>query len=77
MAARNNIQITFADTSNLDDVNSKISEKTKLIHIETPSNPLMRISDLRSISKVNKKPNKTTELIQTFSFASFQFKACS
>jgi len=57
VAARNNIQITFVDTANLDALRKTISDKTRLIHFETPSNPMMRISDLREISKIAHERN--------------------
>ena len=49
-----NIRTHFVDTTNLDEIKSKINKKTKLIYCETMSNPLLEVSDIRSISKLAK-----------------------
>lgn len=46
------IEIEYVDTSNLEAVAAAIRPNTKLIHIETPSNPLMVLSDIAAISKI-------------------------
>ncbi len=49
-----NIKTHFVDTTKLDEIKSKINNKTKLIYCETMSNPLLEVSDIRSISKLAK-----------------------
>jgi cystathionine gamma-synthase len=49
------IEVTFVDTSDLEEVESAVKENTKGILIETPSNPSLRITDIRGISKIAKK----------------------
>lgn len=44
------IEIEYVDTSNLKAVEAAIRPTTRLIHIETPSNPLMVLSDIAAIS---------------------------
>jgi cystathionine beta-lyase/cystathionine gamma-synthase len=46
------IDIEYVDTSNLEAVAAAIRPATKLIHIETPSNPLMVLSDIAAISQI-------------------------
>ena len=46
------IEFDFVDTSNLELVKSKIKPNTKLIYVETPSNPLMQVTDLSEIAKI-------------------------
>lgn len=46
------IKVTFVDTTDLNVLAKSITEKTKLIHLESPSNPRMRITDLRGVSSV-------------------------
>ena len=46
------IEIEYVDTSNLAAVDAAIRPNTKLVHIETPSNPLMVISDIRAICEI-------------------------
>ncbi len=45
------IEIEYVDTSDTNAVAAAIRPNTKLIHVETPSNPLMVISDIRGISE--------------------------
>ncbi|WP_018663819.1 bifunctional cystathionine gamma-lyase/homocysteine desulfhydrase [Heyndrickxia acidiproducens] len=49
---RFNIDVTFVDTSNLDAVRDAIRPNTKAIYVETPTNPLLKITDLRAIAGV-------------------------
>ena len=46
------IEIQYVDTSNLEAVAAAIRPNTKLIHIETPSNPLMVLTDIAAVSKI-------------------------
>jgi cystathionine beta-lyase/cystathionine gamma-synthase len=46
------IEIEYVNTDNVDAVAKAIRPKTKLIHVETPSNPLMVLSDIAAIAKV-------------------------
>jgi methionine-gamma-lyase len=47
-----NIASTLVDTRDLDAVKAAVQSNTKLIHIETPSNPTLKISDIRAIAKI-------------------------
>lgn len=44
------INFSYVDTSNVDDVRGAIKKNTKFIYLETPSNPLLKISDLKTIA---------------------------
>jgi cystathionine beta-lyase/cystathionine gamma-synthase len=46
------IEIEYVDTSNLKAVEAAIRPTTKLIHIETPSNPLMVLTDIAAVSRI-------------------------
>ena len=48
------IQFTYIDTTNIKEVEATVSTKTKLIWIETPTNPLMNITDIEAVSKIAK-----------------------
>lgn len=45
------IQVTRVNTTDLDAIQSAIRPQTKLIHIETPCNPIVRISDIQAIAQ--------------------------
>ncbi|MDR0676813.1 MAG: aminotransferase class I/II-fold pyridoxal phosphate-dependent enzyme [Elusimicrobiota bacterium] len=47
-----NIQTSIVDTSNLEAISDAIRYNTKLIHIETPGNPTLSISDIKAIAKI-------------------------
>lgn len=46
------IEIEYVDTADVHAVDAAIRPNTKLVHIETPSNPLMVLSDIAAISEV-------------------------
>lgn len=46
------IQVHHVDTTNVEDVLKVLNEKTRLVLIESPTNPLIKICDLIEISKV-------------------------
>jgi len=48
------IQFTYVDTTHPANIEQAISAKTKLVWIETPTNPLMNISDIEAIAKITK-----------------------
>ncbi len=49
------IQITYVDTTQVSVIEDAISPKTKLIWIESPTNPTLKISDIEAIGKIAKK----------------------
>ncbi|AME09864.1 MULTISPECIES: trans-sulfuration enzyme family protein [Gemella] len=63
---RYGIETTFTDYSNLNNVEKHIKDNTKIIYIETPSNPLLKISDIIEIVKLAKKNNIRTIADNTF-----------
>lgn len=56
------VESTFVDTSDINKVKDSIRENTKGILIETPSNPLMRVTDIRAIVDICKK-NKLISIV--------------
>lgn len=48
-------QFNFVDTRNIDEVESAIKPNTKIVFVETPTNPLLELCDIKEISKVCKK----------------------
>ena len=46
------IDIEYVDTGNPDAVAAAIRPATRLIHIETPTNPLMSLTDIAAVSQV-------------------------
>lgn len=48
------IKVKYVDTTNAENVAHAISENTKLIWLESPTNPTLKISDIRTIAKIAK-----------------------
>lgn len=61
------IDVTFVDTSNLDEVKNAIKENTRVVYLETPANPNLKIVDLEALSKLaHKNPNTLVIVDNTF-----------
>ena len=48
------IKFIYVDTTNTENIKSAVSLKTKLIWIETPTNPLMNITDIAAVAAISK-----------------------
>lgn len=60
------IKFHFIDMNNLELFQSKINDKTKLVWIETPTNPLMKLADIEAIANITKKHNILFAVDNTF-----------
>lgn len=60
------IQYTFTNGYKVEDFEAAIQPNTKLIHIETPSNPLLTITDIKAIAKLGKSKSIFTSIDNTF-----------
>jgi cystathionine beta-lyase/cystathionine gamma-synthase len=60
------IKFTYVDTSNTENVTAAITPKTKLIWVETPTNPLMNITDIEAVATIGKKHNCIVCVDNTF-----------
>ncbi|KAA0549316.1 bifunctional cystathionine gamma-lyase/homocysteine desulfhydrase [Bacillus sp. BGMRC 2118] len=61
------IESTFVDTSDLSNLEKAIQPNTKAVYIETPTNPLLKITDIEEASKLAQKHNLLTIVDNTFS----------
>src|SRR5882762_7550396 len=50
--ANYNIEFTFVDTSDVLNVEAAVKPNTKMVFIETPTNPVMIVTDLKAVSEV-------------------------
>lgn len=66
------IEATFVDTGDLSNVEAAIQENTKAIFLETPTNPLLKITDIAAISKFAKEKGLLTIVDNTFMTPYFQ-----
>jgi cystathionine beta-lyase len=66
------IEHTFVDMTNLDEVKQAIQANTKAFYVETPSNPLMKVTDIKAISNLAKETGAITFVDNTFLTPSHQ-----
>lgn len=55
---RQGIAVNYVDTTDLEAVRKALTTKTKLLLLETPTNPLLRVSDVRALAEIAHE-NKT------------------
>lgn len=60
------IKVNYVDATEVENVANAVSNKTKLIWIESPTNPTLKISDIEAISKVAKSVNALLVVDNTF-----------
>jgi cystathionine beta-lyase len=60
------IEYSFTEGLSMQDFESKIQQNTKVIYIETPSNPLLTITDMKAVSKLAKAKGVVTMIDNTF-----------
>lgn len=60
------IEYTFTEGYEVDDFAAAIKPNTKLIHIETPSNPLLTITDIQGVANLAKSRGILTVIDNTF-----------
>lgn len=72
VVANQGITTTFADGTNPASIESYITKNTKIIWIETPTNPLLRLSDIQAISQIAKDRGVLLVVDNTFATPYFQ-----
>lgn len=60
------IKYHFIDWSNPENINNYINEKTKMVWIETPTNPTMQVVDIKAVAKIAKAHNLLMVVDNTF-----------
>ncbi len=66
------LEFTYVDTSNVGAVERAIKRNTKIAYVETPTNPLMTISDIAAISRICHRRNVELVVDNTFLSPYFQ-----
>lgn len=69
---KNGMQFTYVDTSDLQAVEDAVRENTKLIYIETPTNPMMKVTDIRAVSEIAGRHGCLVAVDNTFLTPYFQ-----
>ena len=50
--SRMGIEFTFVDSASLDAIRGAVRPNTKLVHVETPTNPMMRLTDIADAAEI-------------------------
>lgn len=60
------INVKYVDTSDPENVRSVITDKTKLVWLESPTNPTLKVSDIRAIAEIAHENNSLLVVDNTF-----------
>ncbi|ANU20269.1 cystathionine gamma-synthase [Planococcus plakortidis] len=66
------LEFTFVDTGDLEQVKAAVQENTKAIFIETPTNPLLKVTDIEAVATFAKGKGLLTIVDNTFMTPYFQ-----
>tara|TARA_Y100000588_G_scaffold385179_1_gene477923 strand:- start:2486 stop:3628 length:1143 start_codon:yes stop_codon:yes gene_type:complete len=66
VTANQGIDVSYVDTTNPDAVRKVITSKTRMLWIETPTNPLLKVSDLEEMVKIAKENDILLGVDSTF-----------
>ncbi|AFL82904.1 cystathionine beta-lyase/cystathionine gamma-synthase [Belliella baltica DSM 15883] len=66
------LSVDFVDMTNSENVRKAIKKETVLVWVETPSNPLLKISNIKEICAIAKEKNITVVCDNTFATPVFQ-----
>ena len=66
------IEVSFVDTTDLVKVRQALTNKTRMVFLETPANPTMNVCDISAISKMAKTVGAVTIVDNTFATPMFQ-----
>ena len=66
------ITVSYVDMTNFENVENALTEKTKMIFVETPTNPLLKIADLEQIANFAKANNILSVCDNTFASSYIQ-----
>ena len=66
------LEFCYVDTSDAENVEHAIQKNTRIVFVETPTNPLMRLSDLAAISAICRRKKVALAVDNTFMSPYFQ-----
>ena len=70
ISQKNGVKISYAKT--LKDIEKEITPSTKAVFVETPSNPMMHVTDIAAVAAITKKNNALLIVDNTFLTPYFQ-----
>jgi len=64
--SRLGLEFTFVDSSSLEEIGAAMRPNTKLVHIETPTNPMMRLTDITAAAEITHAGGALLSVDNTF-----------
>jgi cystathionine beta-lyase/cystathionine gamma-synthase len=72
ISAKNGLSLDFIDTSDIAQIDSRLRPETKAIFVETPTNPMMQVTDIAAVAKLTHAKNILLIVDNTFLTPYFQ-----
>lgn len=72
ISAKNGIEFDFVDTADIDKLKKLIRSETKAVFVETPTNPMMHVTDIEAVSLICKQQGILLIVDNTFLTPYFQ-----
>lgn len=66
---RYGVEVTFVDTSDLEQVKANLKENTVCVYLETPANPNLKISDIQAVAELAHAYNPAIQVVCDNTFA--------
>ena len=60
------IEVEYVDLTSLDALSAALKPNTKLVHVETPTNPLMQLTDIAAVAEIAHKAGAEVSVDNTF-----------
>jgi cystathionine gamma-lyase/cystathionine beta-lyase/cystathionine gamma-lyase/homocysteine desulfhydrase len=70
--SRYGLEFSYVDTSDIENVDRAIRRNTRMVYVETPTNPLMKLSDLKAIAQICRRKKADLVVDNTFMSPYFQ-----
>ena len=67
--SRFNIKASFVDTANIEEVKNSLRKNTKVVFLETPANPTLKIVDIKQVAETVKEHNPEIKIVVDNTFA--------
>jgi len=66
------LEFSWVDTSDISNIKKAVKKNTKMIFVETPTNPMLILTDLEAVGKISKENNLISVVDNTFASPYFQ-----
>ncbi len=66
------LKFTYVDTSNVERIETALRPETRMVYVETPTNPIMVLTDLAAVAELCRKRNLISVVDNTFLTPCFQ-----